>query len=77
MKISDLTTTEFRATLAELGETRIAEMFAVTPRHVRRWKSGTRHVPRAVGIVCNLLAMGVVTVEQIEQAAFPAPRPDQ
>jgi len=66
--------TEFRAALATLGlaQTRIAEMFAVSPRSVRRWRRGDRRVPRAVGIVCNLLTTGVVTIEQVE-AAVPAP----
>jgi len=36
------------------------------------WKSGTRRLPHAVGIVCNLLTTGVVTIEQVEAAA-PVP----
>jgi len=66
---------EFRAALDVLGLTqgRIAELFNVSPRHVRRWKSGSRCVPRAVGIVCNLLTAGAVTLEQVEQSAVPAP----
>ena len=66
--------TEFGAALGALGVTqrRAAQWFGVSPRHIRRWKSGTRHVPHAVVIVCNLLAMGAVTIEQVEAAA-PAP----
>jgi hypothetical protein len=66
--------TEFGAALSALGITQrhAAQLFAVTPRHIRRWESGGRRVPHAVGIVCNLLTMGVVTVEQAEAAA-PAP----
>jgi hypothetical protein len=63
--------TEFGAALSALGITQrhAAQLFAVTPRHIRRWESGGRRVPHAVGIVCNLLTMGAVTVEQAEAAA--------
>src|SRR5262245_35486144 len=66
--------TEFRATLGALNitQTRIARLFNVTTRHVRRWQHGDRNVPHTVGLVVNLLAMGVVTVAQVE-AAVPAP----
>src|SRR5262249_39135422 len=70
--------TEFGAVLDTLGVTqrRVAQLFAVSPRHVRRWKSGARRRPPraapAVVIVCTLLARGVVTIEQVEAAA-PAP----
>src|SRR5262249_45842221 len=62
---------EFRATFAELGITqrRAAKLFNVSPRHLRRWQHGSRRLPHAVGIVCNLLTMGMVTIEQIEAAA--------
>ena len=62
---------ELRATLDTLGVTqrRAARLFNVSPRHIRRWRSGDRRVPHAVGIVCNLLTMGAVTVEQAEAAA--------
>jgi hypothetical protein len=66
--------TEFRATLDALGLTqhRIAQLFSVSPRHIRRWRSGTRNIPHTVGLVANLLAAGVITVSQAEAAA-PAP----
>src|SRR5262249_4979631 len=66
--------TEFRAALDALNITQrhAAQLFAVNPRHIRRWRSGDRRVPHAVGIVLRLLAMGAVTIDQIEQAAVPA-----
>jgi hypothetical protein len=66
--------TEFRATLDALSitQTRIARLFDVTTRHVRRWQHGDRNVPHTVGLVVNLLAAGVITVSQAEAAA-PAP----
>jgi len=62
--------TEFRAALAALGipQTRVAELFNVNPRHIRRWRSGDRRLPHAVGLVVNLLTTGVVTIEQAEAA---------
>ena len=67
-------TTEFRAALDALNITqrRAAKLFNVTSRHIRRWRSGDRRLPHAVAIVCNLLTMGVVTIEQVE-AAVPVP----
>src|SRR5262249_33724237 len=66
---------ELRATLDALGITqhRVAQRFGVGPRSVRRWQYGDRRIPRGVGIVFRLLAAGVVTVDQIEQAAIPVP----
>src|SRR6516225_5389841 len=65
---------EFRATLDALGlaQGRVAQLFGVGPRSVRRWQHGDRRVPCGVGIVFRLLAAGVVTVDQVEQAATPA-----
>src|SRR5262249_29207903 len=67
-------TTEFRAALNALGLTqmRVAELFNVSPRHVRRWQHGDRCIPHAVGIVCNILTTGMLTIEQIEAVA-PVP----
>ena len=64
--------TEFRATLAALGiaQHRVARLFGVGPRSVRRWQNGDRRVPCGVGIVLRLLAAGTVTVAQVEQAAI-------
>jgi len=74
---SDLSAAEFREALGVLGQHRIARLFSVSPRHVRRWRDGTRHVPRAVGIVIHLLSVGVITADQIEQAAAAIPAPVQ
>src|SRR5262245_56893641 len=65
--------TEFRATLDALGvsQRRAARLFNVPPRHIRRWQHGDRRVPHAVGIVCNILTAGMLTIEQIE-AVDPA-----
>jgi hypothetical protein len=51
-----------------------ARLFNVSPRHIRRWRSGARRLPHGIGIVLRLLAAGMVTVdqiEQVEQAAVP------
>ena len=57
---SAVATTEFRATLAALGiaQHRVAQLFGVGPRSVRRWQDGDRRVPCGVGIVLRLLARG-------------------
>jgi hypothetical protein len=67
--------TELRETLSALGITqhRIAQLFGVGPRSVRRWQDGERRVPCGVGIVLRLLAAGTVTVAQVEQAAVAIP----
>jgi hypothetical protein len=66
--------TEFHEALGTLGiaQHRVAKLFGVSPRHVRRWRHGDRRVPCGVGIVLRLLATGVVTVAQVEQGAAPA-----
>lgn len=66
---------EFRETRDALGLTqhRVAQLFGVGPRSIRRWQRGDRRIPRGVGIVLRLLAAGVVTISQIEQAAVPIP----
>src|SRR5262249_45378750 len=67
--------TEFRATLGALGiaQHRVAQLFGVGPRSLRRWQHGDRRVPRGVGIVFRLLASGAVTIGQVEAAAVSAP----
>lgn len=69
---SDLSvaTTEFHEMLSALGlaQHRVAQLFGVSPRSVRRWQYGDRRVPCGVGIVLRLLAAGTVTVAQVEQA---------
>jgi len=69
------TADEFRATLGALGiaQRRVAQLFSVGPRSVRRWQHGDRRVPCGVGILLRLLAAGAVTVAQVEQAAVPVP----
>jgi hypothetical protein len=66
-------TTEFHDMLGALGiaQHRVARLFNVSPRSVRRWQCGDRRVPCGVGIVLRLLAAKVVTVAQVEQAAVP------
>jgi hypothetical protein len=68
-------TTEFHATLSALGlaQDRVAKVFGVGPRSVRRWQHGDRRVPCGVRIVLRLLAAGAVTLAQVEQAAAPIP----
>ena len=72
---SAVATTEFRETLGALGiaQHRVARLFGVGPRSVRRWQDGDRRVPCGVGIVLRLLAAGTVTVAQVEQAAVAIP----
>jgi hypothetical protein len=62
---------EFRTTLGAIGLTqgRAARLFNVTPRHIRRWGCGSRCLPHAVSIILRLLAVGAVTIDQVEQAA--------
>ena len=47
----------------------VAELFAVGAREIRKWRRGDRPIPRGVQILLRLLASGVVTIEQIAQAA--------
>jgi hypothetical protein len=63
--------TEFHETLGTLGiaQQRLAHLFNVSPRAVRRWEYGERRVPRGVVILVRLLADGAVTIAQVEQAA--------
>ena len=56
-----------------LAQHRVAQLFGVGPKSVRRWQHGDRPVPCGVSIVLRLLAAGAVTVAQIEQAAVPVP----
>jgi hypothetical protein len=65
------TATEFCATLGALGlaQHRVAQLFGVGPRSVRRWLRGDRRVPYGVDIVLRLLAAGAITVTQVERVA--------
>ena len=66
-----MASTEFHDALGTLGiaQQRVAALFGVGPRSVRRWQYGDRRVPCGVGIVLRLLAAGAVTVDQVERAA--------
>jgi hypothetical protein len=68
-------TTEFRAVLDELGiaQRRVAQLFGVGPRSVRRWQDGDRRVPCGVDIVIRLLACGVVSIDEVERVAVATP----
>jgi GcrA cell cycle regulator len=63
--------TEFARALDafDLSQSHAGQLFQVSPRHIRRWRSGSRRLPHAVGILCNLLSMKMVTLEQVELAA--------
>src|SRR5262249_46941249 len=63
------------ATFDALGipQHRAARLFNVTSRSIRRWQHGDRRVPRGIAIVFRLLAAGVITIDQVEQAAVSVP----
>jgi hypothetical protein len=67
--------TEFRTTLKALGLTqhRVAKVFGVGARSIRRWQHGDRRIVPAIRIVFRLLAAKLITIDQIEQAAAPVP----
>src|SRR5262249_38482504 len=71
MEASDLSVVEFRA--LGITQRRVAELFNVTPRHVRRWRHGDRRIPRGAAIVLRLLAAEMISIDQVERAAFPVP----
>ena len=56
-----------------IAQHHVARLFGVGPRSVRRWQRGDRDIPCGVGIVLRLLAVGAVTVSQVERAAVPVP----
>ena len=69
-------TTEFGAALIALRikQRSAARWFGTSERNIRRWSSGDRRTPPAVGIVLRLLNAGAVTAAQVEKAAaIPAP----
>jgi hypothetical protein len=72
---SDLSAAEFREALGVLGQHRIARLFSVSPRHVRRWRDSTRHVPPGIRIIFHLLTTRVITTDQVEQAATAISEP--
>jgi hypothetical protein len=63
--------TEFGAALTTLGikQRSAARWFGTSERNIRRWSSGDRRTPPAVGIVLRLLNAGAVTAAQVEKAA--------
>jgi len=62
---------DFRA--LALPQHRLAKLFGVGPRSVRRWQAGDRRLPVGVDILVRLLVARVITVEQLEQAATTNP----
>jgi transcriptional regulator with XRE-family HTH domain len=66
-------TTEIRTALTALGieQQRVAQLFGVDPRSVRRWQRGERRPPLGIGVILRLLAVGALTAEQIAAAATP------
>jgi GcrA cell cycle regulator len=55
----------------DIAQQRLAHLFDVTPRAVRRWRDGERRTPRGVALVIRLLAAGALSIEQLEQVAGP------
>jgi hypothetical protein len=68
-------TTEFGAALIALRikQRSAARWFGTSERNIRRWKSGDRHTPPAVGIVLRLLIAQKITVRDVEEAAALIP----
>ena len=60
--------TDPRTLLASLdvAQNRLAAAFNVTPRCLRRWRDGTRRVPRGTQIVLCLMVEGLVSLSQVE-----------
>jgi hypothetical protein len=74
---SAVAATEFRATLAALGiaQNRVARLFGVGQKSIKRWRAGERRVPSGVNIVVRLLACGAVSIDEVERVAVAPPRP--
>ena len=72
---SAVAATEFRANLDALGiaQHRVARLFGVGARTIKRWRTGDRHVPYGVSVVFRLLVAGSVSIDQVEQAAVAVP----
>jgi len=60
-------TTEF--TTLGITQRRAAKIFDVSERHFRRWRSGDRQIPIGVAILLRLVAMGRVSLADVERAA--------
>jgi DNA-binding transcriptional regulator YiaG len=56
-----------------LPQQRVAKLFGVGPRSVRRWESGDRRVPRGVDILTRVLVAEMITITQLEQVAASIP----
>jgi hypothetical protein len=67
--------TEFRETLDALGlaQQRVARLFNVGVRSVRRWRDGARRIPCGVDILLRLMACGAVSIDEVERAAVAIP----
>src|SRR5262249_39121733 len=65
--------TEFARALDafNLSQLRVARLFGVNVRTIRRWRSGDRTIPTGVGILIRLMVVKAVSVEQLERAAAP------
>ena len=63
--------TEFGTALnaLEIKQRSAARWFDTSERNIRRWKSGDRRTPPAVGIVFRLLVDRKITVRDVEEAA--------
>jgi hypothetical protein len=70
--------TEFARALDALGiaQRQAARLFNVNVRHIRRWRHGDRRLPHGISLVVRLLAMGIITVDQVERAAVLAETED-
>jgi len=60
-------TTEF--TTLGITQRRAAKIFDVSERHFRRWRSGDRQIPTSVAVLLRLVAMGRVSLADVELAA--------
>jgi hypothetical protein len=62
---------EFHLAVNTLGiaQGRVAELFGVGARSVRRWQRGDRRTPIGIGILFCLLQTGAVTIAQVEAVA--------
>jgi DNA-binding transcriptional regulator YiaG len=65
-----MTAIQFSAAIARLGLSQVgtARLFNANDRTVRRWISGDRTVPDAVGVILRLLIANKITIEDVESA---------
>jgi hypothetical protein len=53
----------------DVAQHRLAQLFGVSPRSVRRWRDGKRRTPYGVQLVLNLLATEAISITELERAA--------